>query len=439
MSFRNIKLARISALLFAIISFGLIIGCKPSAEGQQPENSLLKSMQNPNADEKYAKNIVDIAYNNTSKVSFDPQTLTINVSGTMEPIRQAVVNSMEDGTCIGYLTKDKRIKGTPGELLPGTEVKTGEVLVELEHKVLEQQIVNLETQLSTMKYGVDTDDVNEAESSLALAEKTYNQMKELFDKESMTETQFDAVKMQYEMAKAAYDKLLLGIKAMEKNLDVLRRRFDDLRVKAPFNGKILKVFINPGELAAGMAKTPVFAIVDDSYLDFSFGIPEEYANYIDMETTNILITLPDGRNLPDGKLIKKVKITSIAPLIDSQNRNIICKARIPNYRKNNSQKQRQIVAGIFAKAQVTFQIQGMFIPTQSIVSDEDQDYIFIAQGSVFQKTHIKVGKIVDRNASSSFIEVQSKNLDAETVIILNAEAKMLNADMIAFANVPPNQ
>ena len=81
----------------------------------------------------------------------------------------------------------------------------------------------------------------------------------------------------------------------------------------------------------------------------------------------------------------------------------------------------------------------MFIPTQSIVSDEDQDYIFIAQGSVFQKTHIKVGKIVDRNASSSFIEVQSKNLDAETVIILNAEAKMLNADMIAFANVPPNQ
>ena len=41
------------------------------------------------------------------------------------------------------------------------EVKTGEVLVELEHKVLEQQIVNLETQLSTMKYGesIVTDEV----------------------------------------------------------------------------------------------------------------------------------------------------------------------------------------------------------------------------------------------------------------------------------------
>ncbi len=432
MSFKRISLIRTLTLLIALFSFGLFIGCKPPADGQQSPNPLMKSMQNP--EEKYAKNVVYVAFGNTCKVSVAPQTLTINVSGTMEPIRQAVVNSKEDGTCIGYLTKDKRIKGTPGELLPGTEVKTGEILVELEHKVIEQQIVNLETQLATMKYGVDTEDVNEAESALALAEKTYNQMKELFAKESISETQFDSAKMQYELAKAGYDKLLLSIDAMEKNLLVLRKRFEDLKVKAPFNGKIQKVFINPGELAAGMAKTPVFAIVDDSYLDFTFGIPEEYANYIDMKTTNLLITLPDGRNLPDGKIIKQVKITSIAPLIDSQNRNIICNARIPNYRKNNEENQKSIVAGIFAKAQVTFQITGMFILTQSIASDEDQDYVFVQQGNVFQKTPVKTGKIVDRNDDDSLIEILSKNLNADTEIVLTAQTKMLDADTITFSD-----
>ncbi len=438
MSFRNINLTRTTVLLFAVLSFGLIIGCKPKTAEQQP-NNLMKSMQNPNPEEKYAKNIVSIAYGNTSKVTVDPQTLTINVSGTMEPIRTAVVNSKEDGTCIGYFTKDKRIKGSPGELPIGTEVIAGEVLVELEYKILEQQIVSFETQLATMKYGVDTEDVNEAESSLALAEKTYNYMKELYEKKSIPETKFDSFKMQYEMAKAGYDKLLLSINAMEKNLEALRKRFDDLKVKAPFNGKIVDVFINPGEFASGMTKTQIFSIVDDSYLDFSFGVPEEYANYIDIETTSILITLTDGRNLPDGKIIKQVKITSIAPLIDSQNRNIICKARVPNYRKNNDDNQKPIVAGIFAKAQVTFQIQGMFIPTQSIVSDEDQDYVFVQQGNIFQKMSIKTGKIVDRNDGNNFIEVLSKNLNTDTEIILNARAKMLDADMITFEDMTTNQ
>jgi len=284
------------------------------------------------------------------------QRVTMEVTGSLNPIRKSMINTKEDGICIGYLTPDKRSPGTPGELLPGRKVKKDEILIEFEDKMLEQQIVNLETQLKTYSYGVNSPEVNEAESALDIAKTNYERMKRLYEvKKSISKADFEKAKMGYEQANAGFDKLLLQIEALKKNLAVLKNRKDDLLAKAPYDGRIEKVLINPGEKAIAMMKTAIYVIIDDSMLDFTFGVPEEYAMYLNKETTKVKIKLPNGMSIDSV-------LTAVSPIINPMNRNIECMARIKGI-----QGGQQITAGIFARGDITFYIKGIFIPASAIV------------------------------------------------------------------------
>jgi len=396
-----------NAIVFsALLAAFVFASCKQQA----PE-----VLKNAKAEKTFFTHNVFIKTSNLFTVKKMTTSLTIEVSGTLEPIRKSTVNTKEDGTCVGFFTPDKRPNNSPGELLPGTKVKKGEVLIELENTILEQQITSLETQITTLSYGVDSPEVNEAESALNIAETNFKRMQELLQKNSISQAQYDKAKMAYQQAKAGYDKLLLNLEALKKNLAVLKKRQQNLLVKAPFDGRIQQVLINPGEKATSMMKTPVFVIVDDSLLDFTFGVPEQYAIYLD-KNTRVKITLPNGLSV-------ECTLTSVAPTVNPLNRNFQCKARIKGV-----QAGRQIPAGIFAKGEITMLVEGIFVPASAIVSNEDTDYCFVRNTdnkNRFDKVRVKRGVV-----AKNLVQLLGSAIPENSEIVENAKRSYLTATSI---------
>ncbi len=396
-------------IVFLLLSTCIIVsGCKSeTADGAKNDTE-------PEQDSVVTKRIILFSVKEVI------QHVTIEVTGSLNPIRKSMVNALEDGVCLGYLTPDKRASGTPGELLPGRKVKKGEILIEFENKVLDQQIVNLETQLKTYSYGVDTLEVNEAESALIIATTNLERMKTLFEKKkSISQAAYELALMRYQQAKAGYDKLKLQIEALKKNLKVLMKRKQDLFAKAPYDGRIDKVFINPGEKAISMTKTPLYVIVDDSMLDFTFGVPEEYGMYLDKIATKVKIKLPNGMSIESS-------LTAVSPLVNPINRNIECKARIKGI-----QGGQQIPAGIFARADITFEIKGIFVPSTSIVSYEDLDYCFVTESVSNTKVDELKKKPVSRGIlAGSMVQLIGSNTLKGSIILKFADEKYLSESSI---------
>ncbi len=232
----------------------------------------------------------------------------------------------------------------------GQNVSRGQILAQIDDKVLNQNIAELQTQLD-------------------LANTLYDRQKNLWDQKIGTEVQFLTAKAQKEAA--------------ERRIATLRSQISMYKIKAPISGTIDAMDLKVGQAAApGMSG---IRIINANNLKAKALVAESYAGRVN-QGDDVLVILPD---VPDTL---RTKISFVSKAIDPVSRSFSVEVKLPSNRKYHP-NMLSILKIIDYKNQ-----KALVIPVNAIQKAEIGDYLFIMEQGKAKRTNIQTGKISDGRA-----------------------------------------
>jgi HlyD family secretion protein len=197
----------------------------------------------------------------------DPNSIT--ASGTIEAIN-VIVSSKTAGQILRIIVKE------------GDMVKAGDVLVEIDHELLDIQLRQAEAgvdlalaQLRLLQSGARREDIKQAEEvvkqakvNLDLAQEDKNRTEQMFKEGAVTEKQYDDAVARYRVALTQYnsasenlrkvktivrpqeiESAQANVKSANARVDQLKKNIEDCIVKAPVDGFVSNKFVEAGENA----------------------------------------------------------------------------------------------------------------------------------------------------------------------------------------------
>lgn len=186
--------------------------------------------------------VVNVAVTNVETSNFKH---FVDVQGRVDGDENTTISAKVPGLVLNVLAK------------PGTVVKAGQVLAELDGNAIRKQIQSMETNLS-------------------LVTDLYNKQKALWEKQVGSEIQFKQAKTNKE--------------SLEQQIASMREQLAMYKITSPVNGTIDVVNLKVGQTAApGM---PYFTIVNFNKLKIKADIAESYANKI-KQGNDVIVTFPD--------------------------------------------------------------------------------------------------------------------------------------------------
>jgi membrane fusion protein, multidrug efflux system len=294
----------------------------------------------------------------------------IDVQGRIEGDENITISTKMPGTI------------TKVNVVAGSNVKTGDVMAEIENDVTKSQLADLQ-------------------SSYELVKDVYNRQKSLWEQKVGTE-------MQYLQAKNNKE-------SMEQKIEQVKRNLDMYFIKAPFNGTVDEVFIKLGQnVAPGMSS---IRVVNLSKLKVRADLAEAYASKIEIANTVKLV-------FPDINKSTTSKVTYIAKVINSLTRSFNVEVALPtsdDYRPNMI-AQVSIVDYTNDKAIV--------VPINSVQNIENKNYVFVADDEngkkVARKREVIVGETYEGAA-----EIKS-GLQIGDLLITTGYNNLNDGELIKF-------
>lgn len=226
----------------------------------------------------------------------------------------------------------------------GQRVNKGQVLAQIDDKVLRQNINELQTQLT-------------------LATSLFNRQKNLWDQKIGTEVQYISAKTQKDAA--------------ENRIATLRSQISMYKIKSPISGTVDAMDLKVGQsVAPGMSG---IRVINASNLKAKAFVAETYAGRVS-QGDEVNIVFPD---IPDSL---KTKINFASKTIDPSSRSFEIQINLPSNKKYrpNMLAVLKIVDYQNAKAIV--------IPVSAIQKSENGDFVYIAKNGVAKKAVVKTGK-----------------------------------------------
>jgi RND family efflux transporter MFP subunit len=238
--------------------------------------------------------IVNVAVTNVETSNFKH---FIDVQGRVDGDENTTISAKVPGLVLNVLAK------------PGSVVKAGQVLAELDGNAIRKQIQSMETNLS-------------------LVTELYNKQKALWEKQVGSEIQYKQAKTNKE--------------SLEQQIAAMREQLAMYKITSPVNGTIDVVNLKVGQTAApGM---PYFSIVNFNKLKVKADVAESYANKI-KQGNDVIITFPDidktinTKITYSGKGISALNRTfAVEVALPSDNSylpNMIAVVKIIDYAKND--------------------------------------------------------------------------------------------------------
>lgn len=232
----------------------------------------------------------------------------------------------------------------------GQNVSKGQVLAQIDDKVLSQNLAELQTQLD-------------------LANNLYRRQKNLWDQKIGTEVQFINAKNQKESA--------------ERRIATLKSQAATYKIKAPISGVVDQM-----DLKVGQSVTPGASnirVVNANNLKVKAEVAESYSGKI-TEGDDVKVIFPD---IPDTL---NTKLFFASRTIDAASRSFNVEVKLPSKRfyRPNMIAILNIVDYKKDKAIV--------IPVNAIQKAESGDYVYIAQNGKAKRVTVKQGKVYDSKA-----------------------------------------
>lgn len=162
-----------------------------------------------------------------STVTFDKVPISFYERGTFEPASQITILSESQGRVVSV------------NVIPGKSVREGDVLATLENKVLDYQLAI-------------------AEAAYKKAQKDYDRYSKLTPDEAISTSQMEDAGLALENARNSFM--------------IMKKQFEDLKIKTSIKGKISRKFIEIGSYI--MPGTPTFDIVSTDRMKFITALSE---------------------------------------------------------------------------------------------------------------------------------------------------------------------
>ncbi len=158
---------------------------------------------------------------------------TVTATGTVEPVKQVSVGTQVSGVI-------KKIYVDYNSI-----VKKGQLLAELDKTPLLASLASMKA------------DLEAAASAATYQEATYSRIKELFDKQAVSKTDYEAALYQYNNAKANLSKMTSEVNKANTNLGYTM-------IYSPIDGVVLSRAVDEGQTVAASFSTPtLFTIAQD--------------------------------------------------------------------------------------------------------------------------------------------------------------------------------
>ncbi|MHB1180128.1 MAG: efflux RND transporter periplasmic adaptor subunit [Daejeonella sp.] len=250
----------------------------------------------------------------------------------------------------------------------GQNVGRGQVLAQIDDKVLRQNISELQTQLE-------------------LATSLFQRQKNLWDQKIGTEVQYLNARTQKEAA--------------ERRISTLRSQMSMYRIKAPISGTIDVMDLKVGQaVSPGMS---AIRIINASKLKAKALVAESYAGRVN-QGDDVQVILPD---IPDTI---RTKISFVSKSIDPVSRSFNVEIKLPSNRsyRPNMLSILKIIDYKNNKA--------LIVPVNAIQKAENGDYLFISENGKAKRVNIQAGKVSDGKA-----EILSGIKAGDKVIVAGTE------------------
>ncbi|KJD37365.1 transporter [Paenibacillus polymyxa] len=193
-------------------------------------------------------------------------------------------------------------------------------------------------------------------------------------------------------AKANYEKALLSKKLAELNLS-------KSQLIAPFNAVVLKKAANAGELVA--SGQTIYQIGSIQQLKVLLPVPDsEIFNW--KKGQSVQISLYDE--------IKKGKITNIYPTTNADTGTINVEVSVPNDDHN------WVPGQVVKAAHKSVERQSFLIPTEAVIQQGKQTYVFKIAHNKAVKTQVKLGDHVTVNK----LEISSGVSEGDVIVVKGA-------------------
>lgn len=226
---------------------------------------------------------------------------------------------------------------------PGQHVSRGQLMVQLDASVLQQQIAQSQAQL----------DLNQT---------LYQRQKNLWDQKIGTEVQFLQAQTSLQSAK--------------KSVAALRSQANLYRIVSPINGTIDQMDLKLGQVI--QPGTNGIRVVNADLLKVKADVPESYSGSVGTGNS-VKIVVPDAN---DSLM---TKVTFAAKAIDPTSRSFAVEIKLPQRKTLRPNMTAIIKIADYSKT------NAVVIPVKAVQKSEDGDYVYVNENGIAKRKAIKVG------------------------------------------------
>jgi membrane fusion protein (multidrug efflux system) len=309
----------------------------------------------------------------------------IQLTGTVESSDDATISAQTSGT-VQFVR----------EL--GSRVAAGDVLVRLDNRLAEAALAQATANLEA------------AEAAARLAEATYDRQERLYADSILSALEFEDIRARRDQARAALRQAEAAVAQAERQLSYTS-------ITAPFTGRVEAHMINEGETAA--PGSPLVRFVSTDRLVVSTGVPERYANDIEVGTpVRMSLRAYGGED-------RTAPVSFVSSVIDPSTRTFQIEIEVDNAR--GTLKPAMIVDVFVTRSVLEDQV---VIPQASILRDESGFSVYVVEdGRAVQRA-------VEPGPSNDGQTVIVSGLRVGDELITSGQTTVTEGDAVAI--VPSN-
>ncbi len=331
---------RRSMFMIAVVVFVLLAVSAVALRGQQNAVDVAAS----------AKSAVPVAeFLQEDLYIVEPRNLdrVLPLTGSLMPLNEATVKAKVAGELVAVTVRE------------GESVKQGQLLARIDPTEVQARVAAREA------------DVAAAKAQLIWAEKNRNQQKALLDKSFISQSAFDNIQSNFDVAVAK-------LHAADAELVVARKSQGDAVLVAPFSGIVSARLAQPGERVALDAK--VVSIVDLSRLQLEASVPPSAIGQVRVgQTMNFRVEGFGEREFAG-------RIERINPSATAGSRSISVYAVIDN-------REGLLRGGMFAQGALTLSRvdNALAVPASAVREEIGQTFVYAIEDGLIKRKNVKVG------------------------------------------------
>ncbi|MFA5293233.1 MAG: efflux RND transporter periplasmic adaptor subunit [Phycisphaerae bacterium] len=333
----------------------------------------------------------------------------VKVQGNLESKNFAVVSPRIEGTIEQFFVDE------------GNTVVANESKLFRTDSIRLQQAVEIQKRLLTVAKSAKqqaTANLEKTQADFNKAELDYNRFKRLYEKKVVTADVFEQQQSRYKQLKAAVKSVKASVDLAEANIEktkadiaISEKNLEDTVIYAPISGEISRRFKESGEM--GKPGEPALRIDDPNLIEVSAYIPAQYYAEVTAGQTKMQVNV-SGQNMGEHEVYYK------SPTINPKLRTFEVKCILENPAQT-------IAAGTMAEISVILETKkGLAVPTEAIMSRDNQFIVFIVSGEKAHKVPIEKGIEND-----GWTEVTSSELNEQSTVVTMGQNMLDEGKMVS--------